>query len=355
MSVIRERRRYFKREAKFFLRYNYIKQIFMTGIVVLLTFGFNAIKLNAIKLFGLEYSFYAVPLGIFFDLLIFFITLPMYAGIVYVNAKLFEGENLPVSGVFYYFTSVQNLLDCYKFMTAICARLAVFAVPFLFTGAAFPLIDPVMADMLGDYAQLDFVMLCISLAYILAFIICLVVFMRYFAALFIFVKNPCLSVRDIMSKSVKMMKKRKIEGLLLLLSFAFWVIISHFLAGFLYIFFTVPYITLCYASFMTYILTEKGGDDFLNTAGDYIDELAKTKKASKVKEKKAEEETAAADEPACPAVEDDVNPPVESDSQTELDKVLQEKTAQIDGIVYSEIDERHENKKFGFLNRLFRR
>lgn len=346
MSVIRERRRYFKREAKFFLRYNYIKQIFMTGLVVLLTFGINVIKLNVIKLFELEYSFYAVPLGLFFDLLVFFVTLPMYAGIIYVNVKLFEGENLPVSGLFYYFTSLQNLLDCYKFIIAICARAAVFALPFLIAGAVFPLIDPIVDSMLGDYVSavtLDFAMVCVSLAYILAFIICLVIFMRYFAALFVFVKNPCLSVRDIMSKSAKMMKKRKTEGLLLLLSFAFWIFISHFFAGFLYIFFTIPYMTLCYASFMTYILTEKGGDDFLNEAGDYIDEIAKEKASA---ENDVLRDTGGQTAPfASP----------ENTAPSELNKLLEEKTAQIDGIINGDFDGGHGNKALGFFYRLFRR
>ena len=342
MSVINERRKYFKKEAKFFLRYNYIKQIFMTGLVILLTFGLNAIKANIIRILGLEYSFYAVPLGMFFDLAAFFITLPMYAGIIYVNVKLFEGENLPVSGVFYYFASANSLLECYKFVIALFARLAVFALPFLIIGVIFPQIEPVIDYMLGDYMHavtLDIAMLCVSLAYMLAFIICLVIFMRYFATIFIFVKNPCLSVRDIMGKSIKMMKKRKTEALKLILSFAFWIIISHFFAGFLYIFFTLPYMTLCYASFMSYLLAEKGGEEFLIAAGDYIDEFAKKNKCKKIP--KAEEmakSDAALDT-----------------SHADINKILAENTVQIDGIIdYYEIDEELEENKsfFGFLTNL---
>lgn len=333
MSVMNERRKYFKKEAKFFLRYNYIKQVFMTGFVILLTFGLNAIKFNIISLFGIEYSFYAVPLGIFFDFLAFFITLPMYAGIIYINVKLFEGENLPVSSIFYYFTSAQNLFECYKFIIALCSRLAVFAVPFLIIGALFPNIELIIDYMLGDYiyaVTLDIVMLCVSLVYVLAFIVCLVIFMRYFSAFFIFVKNPCLSVRDIMYKSAKMMKKRKIEALKLIVSFAIWIFISHYFAGFLYIFFTLPYMILCYASFMSYVLTEKGGEEFLSTAGDYINEISN--------ENKIEKEVSL----------------VTSIANTE------EATVKIDGIIdedeYDEADEEYEEKKkfFGFLNKFKR-
>ena len=330
MSVIGERRKYFKKEAKFFLKYNYVRQIFMTGFVILLTFGINAIKLNLVRLFGLEYSFYAVPLGIFFDLLAFFITLPMYAGIIYVNVKLLEGETLPVSGIFYYFTSGQNLLECYKFIVAICARLAVFAVPFLIIGALFPHIEQIIDYMIGDYiyaVTLDIAMLGVSSGYILIFIICLVLFMKYFAAVFIFVKNPCLSVRDIMDKSAKLMKKRKFEALQLIISFAFWIFVSHYFAGFLYIFFTLPYMTLCYASFMTYLLAEKGGEEFLSAAGDYIDEIMNENKIEKA-EKKIEQ----------------------ADSS-------EEQTVQIDGIIDEDeyYEEYQENKKFfGFLDRFKR-
>ena len=290
MSVMKERRKYFKKEAIFFLRYNYIKQIFMTGLVILLTFGLNAVKLNIIKLFGLEHSFYAVPLGMFFDILIFFITLPMYAGIIYVNVKLFEGENLPVSSMFYYFTSSQNLLDCYRFIIALFTRLAIFVIPFIVISAFFPHMDYFAADLLDIYINsvtLDIVMVSLAIAYIAAIIVCVIVYMRYFASLFVFVKTPWLSVGDIMRKSARMMSKRKIEGLMLLLSFTLWILISHYFAGFLYIFFTFPYMALCYASFMSYTLTQKGGDEFLSAASDYIDKAVKAKTVQTKRAKKA--------------------------------------------------------------------
>jgi uncharacterized membrane protein len=313
----------------------------MTGFVILLTFGLNAIKGSIIKLLGLELSFYAVPLGMFFDLTAFFITLPMYVGIIYINVKLFEGENLPVSGMFYYFSSANSLLECYKFIIALCARLAAFSLPFLIIGALFPQINLIIDYMLGDYMHtvtLDFAMLCASLVYIAAFIICLIIFMRYFAALYIFVKNPCLSVRDVMSKSAKMMKKKKIEALRLIVSFAFWILISHFFAGFLYIFFTLPYLTLSYASFMSYLLTEKGGEDFLSPASDYIDAAKKDKKAKKT---------------ARSVAGDSVPPDM---PQADPNKILAEKTVQIDGIIgYYETDGEEEPEESrslrGFLNR----
>jgi len=313
MSVMGERRKYFKREAKFFLRYNYIRQVFMTGFIILLTFGLNAIKANIISILRLEFSFYAMPLGMFFDLIIFIATMPMYAGIIYVNIKLLEGENLPISGIFHYFSSTESLLECYKFIIAMFARLAAFALPFLLVGAAYA---HIIYNIFGDdisTVRLDIIMLCVSLVYILAFIICLVIFMRYFAALFIFIKNPCLSVRDIMGKSAKLMKGRKIEALSLILSFAFWLLLSHFLAGVLYVFFTVPYMILCYVSFMSYLLAEKG-DDFLSPAGDYIDAAAKKSKQQKV------------------AV-GDIVPLDLSDSRTAAGKILEEETLQIVGIV----------------------
>jgi hypothetical protein len=224
----------------------------------------------------------------------------------------------------------------------------VFALPFLITGAAFRHIEPVIDYMLGDYmrgAAPDIAVLCVSLAYILALIICLVIFMRYFAAVYIFVKNPCLSVRDIMGKSAKMMKKRKIEALKLILSFAFWIFISHFFAGFLYIFFTLPYMALCYASFMSYLLSEKGGEKFLSAAGDYIDELANKNKKSKRGEI-PEPEKVYADEGEA-----------QDTPRADINKILAEDTVQIDGIIdYYDIDgEREENRKIlKFLN-IFKR
>ena len=271
MSVSGERRKYFKSEARSLLKYNYFKQIFMTGIVVLLTFGLNAIKINIIKLLELEYSFFSMPVNMFFDLLVIFLTLPLYTGIIYVNLKLFEGENISIGGMFYYFSSAANLIECYKFITAIAARIIAFVAPFLILGALFPQIKDLFEFFIPARAEeTDIAMLCACVVYITAFFVCIIIFMKYFAALFIFVKNPCLSVKDIIQKSAKMMKKRRFETLKLVLSFTFWILISHYLAGFLYVFFTLPYIMLVYASFLSFVLSEKGGEEFLNAAYDYI-------------------------------------------------------------------------------------
>ena len=289
MSIVRERRKYFKSEAKFLLRYNYFKQIFMTGIIILLTFGLNAVKTNIIKLMGLEYSFFSMPVNMLFDLLAIFITLPLYIGIIYVNMKLFEGENISVGGMFCYFSSSANLIDCYKFIMALSARLIAFASPFLFTGAIFDKIAKFFEFILpvnSDSAiEIDIAMICACIIYLAAFFICAVLFMRYFAGVFIFVKNPCLNVKDIIKKSAKMMKKKKFEALKLILSFSVWILISHELAGILYIFFTMPYIMLTYTSFAAFILSENGGEEFLNPAGDCIDKI--TEKHKKIKNSRA--------------------------------------------------------------------
>ncbi|MCL2772020.1 MAG: DUF975 family protein [Oscillospiraceae bacterium] len=278
MSIIGERRKYFKKEAKFFLRYNYLKQIFMTSVVILTTFGLNAVKASIINLFRLNYNLYAIPFGVFFDLLAFFIVIPMYLGIIYVNIKLFEGETVPVSGMFYYFSSSANLMDCYKFIVAMAGRIAAFAVPFLLFGTIFSKLRDIFALLLTGTVSavsvnVDIVMVCACVIYLSAFIACLVFFMRYFAAVYIFVKNPCLSMSDIIQKSSKLMRKRKIEALKLSLSFIVWILISYYLAGFLYIFFTLPYIMLAYTSFLTYLLAESGGDEFLSAPMDYINEV----------------------------------------------------------------------------------
>ena len=275
MSISGERRKYLKKEAKSLLKYNYHKQVFMTGLITLLIFGINAIKINIIRLLELEYSFYSMPVNMLFDLTSIFITLPLYIGIIYVNIKLFEGENISIGGMFHYFSSGANLLDCYRFIAAIMARMIIFALPFLIVGSAFPIIRELFgfAFPAGSIIETDIVMVGVCAVYLMALFICVILFMRYFEAVFVFVKNPCLNVKDIIQKSAKMMKKRKFEAFKLILSFSVWILVSHYLAGFLYIFFTLPYIMLSYASFSSFVLSEKGGDEFLSVAGDYIDKI----------------------------------------------------------------------------------
>ena len=299
MSVSTERRKYFKSEARSLLRYNYPKQVFMFCIIILLAFGLNAAKISIIKLFALEYSFFSAPVNMFFDLLTVFITLPLYIGIIYVNIKLFEGENVPVGGMFHYFSSSANLLDCYKFITATASRFIAFALPFLIAGALFPPLRDLFAMLFPADAiiETDIAMLCAGLIYLIALFICVMIFMRYFASVFVFVKNPCLSVREIFKKSAKLMKRRKFESLKLIFSFAFWILISHYLAGVLYIFFTLPYMMLCYASFLSFVLSEKGGGEFLTPAYDYININADTdiKTKTKIKTEPEQESETEAD------------------------------------------------------------
>ena len=272
---IKERRKYFKREARFLLRYNYLKQVFMTAVVVFISFGIRAVKSNIGAFFEYEYNFAFLPLEIVFDLLLLLITVPLYIGIIRVNTGLFEGENLPVSTMFQYFSSSANLIDCYRFIISVTIRLCAFAIPFFIFGTVIAGGRKLLEEVFPDDIAADILMLCIAVIYISALIICSVFMTRYFAAVFIFVKNPCLSVYDIIKKSARLMKRKKIESIKLIVSFSFWIALSHYFAGVLFVFFTLPYIMLSYTSFMSYLLIEKEKDgEFLSPASDYIDNAA---------------------------------------------------------------------------------
>lgn len=271
---IRERRKYFKREARVLLKYNYIKQVFMSAVIVLISFGIKAVKLNVGIFFELEYNLAYLPLEIVFDFILLLVTIPLFIGIIYVNTKLFEGINLPVSGMFQYFASPSNLVDCYRFILSMTLRLCVSALPFFIFGTMIASGRKLVEEILPSSITADIVMIAISAFYIIAFIVCAIIMTRYFATIFIFVKNPCLNVYDIIKKSSQLMKRKKAESIKLILSFTFWIILSHYLAGVLFVFFTIPYIMLSYTSYMSYLLIEKEKDgDFLSPANDYIDDV----------------------------------------------------------------------------------
>ena len=273
----KERRKYFKREARFLLKYNYFKQIFMTAVIIFISFGIKAVKSNTGGFFEYEYNLASLPLEIFFDLILLMITVPLYIGIIYVNTGLFEGDNLPVSGMFQYFTSPSNLIDCYRFIVSMGVRLCAFILPFLVFGAMIASGRKLLEEAFPGNITADILMLSLSAVYIAAFILCAVIMTRYFAAVFIFVKNPCLSIYDVVKKSSQLMKRKKTESLKLILSFAFWIALSHYSAGILFIFFTLPYIMLSYTAYMSYLLIEKekDGDFLLSPASDYIDGVEK--------------------------------------------------------------------------------
>ena len=271
---IKERRKYFKREARFLLRCNYIKQIFMTAIIIFISFGIRAIKLNIGEFLEAEYNLASMPLDMIFDLMSLLITMPLYIGIIYVNEGLFAGKNLPVSGMFKYFTSSSNLIDCYRFVLSVGVRLCAFALPFLVFGTLIASGRELLSEIFPGNITADIIMLGISAFYIIAFIIFAIFMTRYFAAAFIFVKNPCLSIYDVIKKSSQLMKRKKMESVKLILSFSLWIVLSHYLAGILFIFFTLPYIMLSYTSYVSYLLIEKEKDgEFLSPANDYIENI----------------------------------------------------------------------------------
>jgi hypothetical protein len=108
---------------------------------------------------------------------------------------------------------------------------------------------------------------------------------------------------------------------------------------------------------MSYLLAEKGGEEFLSTAVDCIDEIAVANKKQAVPE---EEPAAQPIQENLSVLEDAEDKGEQQNSHTEhaeYDNILAEETVQIDGIIdgdeYYELD--GENKGFfGFLNKFKR-
>jgi len=162
---MKERRGYFKSEAKFMLRYNYLRQIFMAATVVLITAGLNSVRDYFIDIINLDEMKFILPARIFFDILIFMLVIPVFLGIVHVSRQLYKGERIPVGGMFEFFKSPLNFMNSLKFMFAIGIRWITFLMPFLLFGALISYVQAPLYLTYPDAVNLDIIMLCISLVY----------------------------------------------------------------------------------------------------------------------------------------------------------------------------------------------
>lgn len=276
MQPIKSKRVYYKSEARFYLKYNYIRQVFMTALIMFATAGLNSLKDSVVALVDYD-RFYTLPLRIFFDLLIFLLVIPLWVGVVYVSGKLAEGERPSAGVMLEFFSSPSEMLNCLRFICSFIMRIAAFFVPFLIFGAMLSRMRAYLDIMIGSNLTADIAMAIVCVVFFLAFFLGLIFMMRYFAVLYIFVKNPYLSTAEIVKKSVRMMRGRRIEAICYILSFALWVIVSSLLAGIPYIFFTLPYMILSYITFFSCSVAEDDKEEFFKSIGDMIDEKARRK------------------------------------------------------------------------------
>lgn len=276
MQPLKGKRVYYKSEARFYLKYNYIRQVFMTALIMFATAGLNSLKDSVVALVNYD-RFYTLPLRIFFDLLIFLFVIPLWVGVVYVSGKLSEGERPNAGAMLEFFSSPSEMLNCLRFICSFAMRIAAFFVPFLIFGSMLSKMRAYLDVMIGNNLTADIAMAVVCVIFFLAFFVGLIFMMRYFAALYIFVKNPYLSTAEIVKKSVRMMKGRRIEAICYVLSFAAWMVVSSLLAGIPFIFFTAPYMILAYITFFSCSVTNDDKEEFFKSISDMIDEKAQKK------------------------------------------------------------------------------
>jgi len=269
MSFYKERRKHFKREARIILRCNYARMTGAAAIMLLLFAGVNAVKINLIRAAGLEFSFFAMPAQLLFDLAALLFAMPMIFGILKMAVSVYSGAEFTVGTMFDYFKSADGLMHCYRATAAIFVRTAAFLLPFLAVGSVMKYVREELELLFPGNLNADLIMLAVTVIYLICAFAAVVTAMRYAAFLYLCVKNPEREVCDMLKKSAALMRGNKAESAAFFLSFAPLAVVSIFTAGLLFIFFTIPYILFAYVSFMSYLYAEKNGDELASPV-DYI-------------------------------------------------------------------------------------
>jgi uncharacterized membrane protein len=267
-NQVKERRKFYKREAFTLLRFNYTRQTFMSVLFFLICAGIVSVKNALIDLLDLRYSFFSLPIELVFDIVLFAVGIPLFLGIVYTAVKLSEGVNLPAGGMFEYFSSVSGLLNCFRLTYMLAVRMAAFVLPLITAGGLLMYFKPRIGGAFGGDMQGDLAVIAVYLIYFAAVYVCVLMMTRYLPAVYLFVKDPHQDTTKVMERSAAMMKGRKAEGLGYAVSFAGWALVSFFTAGAVAVLFALQYAVLAYASYMGALYAERIGEE-MPDMGEY--------------------------------------------------------------------------------------
>lgn len=249
--MYKDRRAFFKSEARAVLRRNYPSLVASFALVLLCSAGVSLVKRSMLDFFDTTLNNAIIAAQLFFDLAGLLVIIPLCAGILRSACALYLGEN--EGGRFAYFlSSAEGILGCCRVFAALLLRVVIAAVPYCVFAyavkAARGPIERLFIDNTGGLVTAGFALILVLLT-----IPALLYFMRYTAVPFLFVRSPERTTKELIKHSSALMEGHLVEAFVFNLSFLGWLLLCRYTAGILSVMYVLPYYTLSYVSFMTYL------------------------------------------------------------------------------------------------------
>lgn len=250
--MYKDRRAFFKGEARAVLRRNYPMLVASFSLVMLCSAGVSLVKRSVLDFFDTTVNSALIAAQMLFDLAGLLVILPLCAGILRAACALYLGEKEGAGRISCFLSSAQGILGCCRVFASLLLRLVLAALPYCVFAyavkAAQGPIERLFIDRTGGLVTAGFALILVILAFP-----GLLFMMRYTAVPYLFVRSPDTPTKELIQRSAALIEGHRIEALVFNLSFLGWVLLCRYTAGILAAMYVLPYYTLSYVSFVTYL------------------------------------------------------------------------------------------------------
>lgn len=251
-----------KQTAKTVLKPNYIKSVVCSTVFLFLC-------IICYLLSGLiEIMAGRTVMYIFITLFIFFLTVPLFYGVLRFFRRMQWGETDGIISIFHYFSSKREYLRVIKVNAVVAVRLGVIGVILLIPAFITDLLQSSFVyDLLGTAIPLWTSNLWVVsiVLFVTALIVLFFVSLRFYIVPFIFVANDDIDTLKAVSLSNIISKRTAFDFFFFMLSFIFWILISILLVP---LCFLLPYFIMSYLVHCRFAVSQYNRvvDDLNNTS-----------------------------------------------------------------------------------------
>lgn len=242
-----------KTNAKLALKGNWplaIAAIAVPVLAVLAILLFCDAATYLVKSYALRMFFYGLAIAASV-----FIGLPSFLGVIRFYKNLYTGNKADFSQIFFYFSSISRYFRAVGFMFVVALPIAVISFLLLFPSFVLDYI----ADGGFDFLFKQGIPIWVSnLSIIATFLRCaaiagiVLVSLKFYMAVYLFIINDCLSPRDIVYQSFAVSYYSNTAFISLLFSMLGWVVFGFLIIPLIFI---LPYMLMSYVTHAKYAVT----------------------------------------------------------------------------------------------------
>ena len=195
-------------------------------------------------------------ISIIFYLIYYLLFSVFEMGFMLWNFKTIYKENNEFITIFYYFSSLKNILKSLFVSLQIFIRKIIWTVIIFLPPTAvgsWAVIATIYQNKITNKFLIPFGYILAICLLIASSITCIIFFQRYILTRYLIVSGECQKIREAIKLSIKIMSNKKMDYILLILSFFFWIISCIFIIP---IFFVYPYIKISITLYSRYVIED---------------------------------------------------------------------------------------------------